>query len=146
MNGLLNVDMHINDLARFIFIENINDVAVAMSLNGIDDTKDLFYFCLDLFCKGLVMMFGNDNRVNVHELTYIDFEKIQKKMKNAGVIVKLEVFEDIQLDDNNDAHNAFINLEYINSLPNDLQLRDYNFIMKTDNSVFTISFDITYSA
>lgn len=146
MNGLLNVDMHINDLARFIFIENINDVAVAMSLNGIDDTKDLFYFCLDLFCKGLVMMFGNDNRVNVHELTYTDFEKIQKKMKNAGVIVKLAVFEDIQLDDNNDAHNAFINLEYINSLPNDLQLSDYNFIMKTDNSVFTISFDITYSA
>jgi hypothetical protein len=145
MNGLLNVDMHINDLAQFIFVENINDVQVAMSLNGIDDTKDLFYFCLDLFCKGLVMMFGSDNRVNVHELSYNDFENIQKKMKNAGIVVKLQVHEDIPIEDTPQQH-ASINIDYINSLRNDLPLSEYTFIMRTNHTVFIVSFEITYSA
>ena len=43
------VDMHINNLAEFMFLRNVNDAKLVMSLGGIEDAKDLFYFCLDLF-------------------------------------------------------------------------------------------------
>ena len=87
--------MHINDLADFIFIKNVNDSIIQLSLNGVEDMKDLFYFCLDLFCKGLVILFGQDNKVEVEIITLEQFMLLRKKMANAGININLNIYEDI---------------------------------------------------
>lgn len=82
----LEVDMHINDLANFVFLENVNHAEIYLELHGVEDQKDLFYFCLDLFCKGLVLMYGNGgNKVNVEDITMEQFATIQKRMRLAGI-------------------------------------------------------------
>ena len=55
-HNFYEVDMEIDDLASFLFTKNINNITTELSLGGIADNKDLFFFCLDLF--GLALGHG----------------------------------------------------------------------------------------
>ncbi len=131
--------MHINDLADFIFIKNVNDSIIQLSLNGVEDMKDLFYFCLDLFCKGLVILFGQDNKVEVENITLEQFMLLRKKMANAGININLNIYEDIEGEENEEKKVA-LNLEKIEELPNNLNIEDYDFILRSCNMVYKINF------
>lgn len=131
--------MHINDLADFIFIKNVNDSIIQLSLNGVEDMKDLFYFCLDLFCKGLVILFGQDNKVEVEIITLEQFMLLRKKMANAGININLNIYEDIEGEENEEKKVA-LNLEKIEELPNNLNIEDYDFILRSCNMVYKINF------
>lgn len=137
-NDALYVDMHVNDLADFIFKKNVNDSIIQLALNGLEDVKDLFYFCLDLFCKGLVIMFGIDNKVEVDNISLDQFMLLKKKMANAGVNINLNVYEDIEGDDDKVA----LNIEKIEELPNDLNIEEYDFILRSGNMVYKVNFSL----
>lgn len=147
----LNVEMHINDLADFMFVKNVNDAIIGLQMDGIEDNKDLFYFCLDLFCKGLVLMYGNGNSVNVDEISMEQFTSIQKKMKNAGILVHLSVFEDIDDNDNSsdsdngDHDKASVNIDHIESLPNTLPINEYMFVLRNGTHVYRVTFDLVHT-
>ena len=134
-----DLNMHINDLADFIFIKNVNDSIIQLSLNGVEDMKDLFYFCLDLFCKGLVILFGQDNKVEVEIITLEQFMLLRKKMANAGININLNIYEDIEGEENEEKKVA-LNLEKIEELPNNLNIEDYDFILRSCNMVYKINF------
>jgi hypothetical protein len=134
-----DLNMHINDLADFIFIKNVNDSIIQLSLNGVEDMKDLFYFCLDLFCKGLVILFGQDNKVEVENITLEQFMLLRKKMANAGININLNIYEDIEGEENEEKKVA-LNLEKIEELPNNLNIEDYDFILRSCNMVYKINF------
>lgn len=131
--------MHINDLADFIFNKNVNDSIIQLSLNGVEDMKDLFYFCLDLFCKGLVILFGQDNKVEVENITLEQFMLLRKKMANAGININLNIYEDIEGEESEEKKVA-LNLEKIEELPNNLNIEDYDFILRSCNMVYKINF------
>lgn len=137
----MEVEMHINDLAEFMYLKNINDAKVEMSLGGIEDTKDLFFFCLDLFCKGLVLLFGTaERKVSIQDISLDQFQVIKKKLGNAGIAVTLEVFEDIDMGD--EAQVPGFNIQEIESNPPLPHLKDYNFRVRFSNTVYQIVFDL----
>lgn len=142
MNRMLNVDMHINDLADFMFIKNVNNAEIYLELGGLEDIKDLFYFCLDLFCKGLVYMFGQDGKVNIELITIEQFYQVKQKMLLAGIIVNLSYEEIVN---NNINQNTAINLDEIEKDENNLNLKDYEFTITTDKLVYKINFDLTHN-
>lgn len=137
------VDMHINNLAEFMFLRNVNDAKLVMSLGGIEDAKDLFYFCLDLFCKGLVMLYGNEGKVHVQDLSLEQFQVIKKKMFNASIDVNLAVYEDIEEKENDE--KCYINIKHIEQMPNNLNIREYKFMLRADPMVFHVTFDIIHN-
>jgi hypothetical protein len=137
----LNVEMHINDLAEFIFIKNENNAKIYLSLNGLVDSKDLFYFCLDLFCKGLVLLFGSENKVDLDVLTMDNFYSIKKKMNNASIDVILDFYQDLD----GDSDGVSLNLQHIEGMDNNLLLREYDFIIRSQPNVFSIRFDMIYN-
>lgn len=142
----LDVEMHVNDLAEFIFLKNVNDSIVYLTLNGLEDTKDLFFFCLDLFCKGLVLLYGNaENKVNLDDITMDMFNTIRKKLRNAKIDIILDIYQDIASGDEDNASASSLNLQHIEELPNALPLREYDFILRSKKQVFSIKFDMLMS-
>jgi hypothetical protein len=145
------VDMHVNDLAEFVFLKNVNDAKLVLSLGGIEDTKDLFYFCLDMFCKGLVMLFGKDGKVHVQDLTLDQFHTIKTKMYNASIDVVLNLHEDIADSDeeesvvDNEHLPCYINIGHIESLPNNLNIKEYKFVLRASSMVYEVTFDIIHN-
>jgi hypothetical protein len=83
--------MEVDDFADFMFAKNINNAQIELSLGGVENNKDLFCFFVDLMCKGLVILFGKDNRIELEQLTIDDFNTAKKKMGLAGIEVILNI-------------------------------------------------------
>lgn len=160
------VEMHINDLADFMFVKNKNNSLIELELNGVEDNKDLFFFLVDLFCKGLVLLFGTNNKVEISDLSMEDFNNVKQKMALAGVdvnlhIVELEDTEDDNADDktedaaadnsieDTDAPddiepvNKYVNFNDLEKEPNNKPLSDYVFKLKQQKMVYNIYFKLT---
>jgi len=139
-----DVELEIDELAEFMFKRNDNNVILELSLGGIENNKDLFYFILDLFCKGLVIMFGNNtNSVDVDSITYDNFLSIKEKMLCAGIQVNMEYYpNDIPLNDTE--KKAIINTDEINDASDDKELKEYVFKLFTLKTQYLISFNLVH--
>jgi hypothetical protein len=134
---LQKMNIEVDDLAKLMFLDNTQDARLELSLGGIEHNKDLFYFCLDLFCKGLVFLFGSNNRVELDKLNEEQFGIVRKKMGNAGIDVQLRLYEDIP-DDGDRSVN--INISHLESLPDNLDIGEYSFVIRTPLLVYNINF------
>lgn len=136
------IDMNIDDLARFVFKENVNNVPIELNLEGIENNKDLFYFCLDLFCKGLVILYGNHNYISIENITHEQFQFIQQKIKCAGIYVKLDIQDtNISVAGEN---KSLLNLQELDDEPENKNLQDYEFKAINNNKLFIISFSLVH--
>ena len=139
IENIQNVNMHINDLASVVFKHNVNNLSLSLSLHGLENNKDLFYFCIDLFCKGLVILYGTGNSVEIGNITEEQFEYLRKKMRNAGIDVKLQVQE------STDQHVSSLNLLAIASQSDNLNVADYCFELRTMNLIYKVTFDFIHN-
>jgi hypothetical protein len=139
----MNMTIEIEALAKIMFIDNINDAQIELSLGGIENNKDLFYFCLDLFCKGLVLLFGSNNRVELDKLSIEQFEVVRKKMGNAGVDVKLKLYQDIREEE--EKERVSVNISNIENLDDNLDIKEYAFVVHTPSLVYNINFELFHN-
>lgn len=139
-----DIELEVDDLAEFMFKRNTNNVVLELSLGGLENNKDLFYFLLDLFCKGLVVLFGNETKsVDVDTITYDNFLLIKEKMMCAGIQVNMEFYpNDIPLNDTE--KRAVINTDEIIKASNDKELNDYVFKLYTNKNQYLISFNLVH--
>jgi hypothetical protein len=150
-NLFRDVEMEVSDLADFMFKRNDNNVVLDLSLGGIENNKDLFYFILDLFCKGLVMLFGGEtNSIDIDTITYDNYIQIREKMLCAGININLEYFpNDIDTDTEDGttielSKRAFLNLDEIKDAPNDRPIEGYVFKILTIKNQYIISFNLVH--
>lgn len=141
-SSILDVEMRVEDLAEFVFVKNTNDAKIEMSLGGIEDNKDLFYFCVDLFCKGLVLMFGKGGKVDVDAVSIEQFKSLQSKMANAGIAATLEVYEEVGDGQAECVEKPPVNLSHIESMPGNMGLKEYNFMIRSPPMIYSVSFDL----
>ena len=131
------ISMDIDGFADYMFQKNNNSI-MALTLPELHTEKDLFYFFLDLFCKGLVILFGVNDRVEIDKLTLNDFNIVKNKMKWSGIIANLEIIpETCDLID-----GTFINVSDIENLPDNLNIKEYRFNLLTKTSMFSVYFDL----
>ena len=128
--------MNINDFAEFVFIKNVNDALVELSLGGVENNLDLFCFFVDLVCKGLVFLFGKDNKVELDCVTMEDFKKVQHKMHLLGV----DVILDVKPNENNIPVSMNV-ADFENFAPND-DLESYKFKLNTISLLYEVKFKI----
>jgi hypothetical protein len=133
----LFVDMHIDDLAEFMFMKNINDAIIEMSLGGVENTKDLFCFFVDLMCKGLVLLFGKENRIELDQLSMDDFKLVQHKMSLAGIAVNLNI------EPNSTNLPTSLNIRDIDTFPDNNPISSYFFVIISPSIIYKISFGIS---
>lgn len=160
-----HIEIEIDNLVDIIFLKNKNNAIIELTLGGIEDNKDLFYFCLDLFCKGLVILFGdNTNSVIVNSIEMEQFAVIKKKMHNAGIDVTLDIinnYTNVSYNEEHENQNEYppdipksslypkILVSICNQNISDIQennnvpLKDYKFdIHLTETLLYRISFNL----
>ena len=140
---MLEVEMSVDNLAEFLFLRNVNDAMIELSLDGLQNAKDFFFFSLDLFCKGLIHMYGNGNNiVHIQDLQLEDFVRIKDKLRLAGIDVQLDIqppdvdVEPLELQ---------LNLQELRDAPDNLPLKDYVFILKCSEFTYTVQFDVIHN-
>lgn len=84
-------DTTITEFSEYMFKNNIHNRKIQLNLEGIENNKDLFLFFIDLFCKGLVICFGENNSVDFDTLDLDKFSYIKTKMQNAGIHINLNI-------------------------------------------------------
>lgn len=132
----LAVDMEIDDFATFLFIKNKHNAIVDLSMGNVENTKDLFCFCIDLLCKGLIILFGDGIRVDLDTITQDNFAVIKQKMYNAGILVKLEVFP------NTDKEPNTVNVADIDNAKDDMNMDDYHLKIVGNDIIYYIQFSV----
>jgi hypothetical protein len=134
----LYVDMEVDDFATFVFKTNINNALIDLSLGGVENNKDLFYFLVDLTCKGLVMLFGSDKKLELDLITSDDFELIKSKMALAGIVTKLNIINNIENIPSN------VNIRELDHYPDDIPLNEFTFKVTTLNLIYKISYELSH--
>jgi hypothetical protein len=129
--------MEIGDFAEIMFTKNENNYPVLINFEGIENNKDLFLCFMDLFCKGLILCYGNGNRtINFDDLDLEKFKYIQTKMMNSGIVIHMNVVPvDYELP-------TSINSNEIESQPDDLSLESYHFKIYNKFYIYDISFEL----
>lgn len=87
------VENEVDDMIPIIFL-NKTRKGINMCLKGIEDSYDMFCFCLDLFTKGLILLYSKNNeKLNLHTLTLdqLKYAISQLKKANIKVIVDTEI-------------------------------------------------------
>ena len=139
----LNIQMHIDYFADFMFVKNINNAIIDLTLPTVDNNKDMFFFLVDLICKGLILLYGINNKVDLDSLKIDDFVYIQKKLNLAGINVDLNIEEH----NGNNATAHKLNLQDIeDNYEDNLDLKEYVFIINNVTHIYKIRFNLFHNS
>jgi hypothetical protein len=144
------IGINIEDLATFVFKTN-EEKNVILEVNSLRTVKELFYLCFDLFCKGLVILFGVNNKLVLNKLRENQIEEVRNKLldvhintnvvqysKDTAILVDL-------LDQNMSVEKVLQNsINKISDMGDDMCLDEYEFEMLIGELFMTISFNISH--
>lgn len=133
---MYHIDVEVDELSDFIFLKNKNDAIIELELGGVENNKDLFCFLLDLFCKGLVKVYGVNNQVEIDNLQMSDFMFLKKKLECAGIRIILDVKP------NTEELPLGVNSTQIKNLPDNLQLGEYRFMVVSKLHIINIHYEL----
>jgi hypothetical protein len=134
----------IDDLAQYVFVKHNPKYRIDLTVvKGLETSKDLFCFCLDLLCKGLVLLFGaEDNRVVVENLTRDQFDAVNERLRLMGIECKLDVQP---IEAPLSIQERVRRLGEIYHMANDLPLADYVLELVSNQAIFKISFNVFHN-
>ena len=135
--------MPVDDLAAFVFLGNKEGHRIDLQVNrGLDTAKDLFCFCLDLLCKGLVLMFGQDGRVDLPDISMEQFAQVQRKMKSMGINCELAIET---LDYVPNIFEVIQRMQQANMSPDNLALEEYVYEIVCMSTVYKLKFNLFHN-
>lgn len=142
-----NID--VDQLAFYIFTEN-DGKEIFLDIQSIKTNKDLFFFCFDLFCKGLVILFGTENKLLLNMLTSENFDEIRRKLKYAHIHLKTlnydvelaELLDIVNKETLNERNVLVESIDKLKGMEEQLELSEYIFNIYLNNNVIQIFFEI----
>ena len=110
----------------------------------------MFFFYFDLFCKGLVITFSDENTLLLNKLTEDDFYKIKKKFELAYIKLNMTIYDietayliDIceKKHDLNEKDIIEKSIEKLKNMDDNLDLIQYEFNIYINGIINVISFE-----
>jgi hypothetical protein len=149
MNSLEKQNINIEELANYIFCINEN-TEIILDIKSLKTNKEFFFFCFDLFCKGLVLLFGENNKLLLNNLTENQFDIIKLKFKYAHIFLHTEIYDietahliDIIDKDKQDARQFLLDsIDNLKRLDDNLDIKEYNFNILLNDNVISLCFTI----
>lgn len=146
-----NID--ITELAQYVF-RNESESPIFIEINCLKTKKELFFLLFDLFCKGLIILYGENNKILLNKLGMDQFDEVKAKLKLAHVdlnltlydketAVILEMIPDM-IDDRFEKTIIQKSLAQINGMSDDMDLKEYVFQLFMNETLFNINFDIIH--
>ena len=143
------ITLEIEQLAQYVFVQNRANKKIGLDIHGLGHSKDLFCFCLDLFCKGIVLIGGvNDDaaqerRAEIDSISMDQFNVISRKMLLAGIKCSLDMQPlEAPMTVQESRAILFKSISNIHNMPESLPIKDYEFTIKMHESLCTVRFEI----
>lgn len=138
-----NFNIDIDALAPMIFLKNHNDLPIKVNiLDPLKNTKDIFYFCTDLFLKGIFYMNTEKNmKVVINELTLDDIFSTVKKLKNAKIQTNITI-DGTETDRSKYKYIMKSSIEYVRNMSDNESLQEYYLLIPMNDSLYKISFQL----
>ena len=130
----MHCSMTIADAIKFMFIENTKDNPVYLNVPQLKEPYDLFLFFVDLLCKGLVLLYGENGRIVIDNLTQEQLAVVTKKLKNAGIALTIDCAPHQQA--------APPQAPYIVTPPGAQNVNDYKLVIHSSGQKYQVSFDV----
>lgn len=137
-----------------IFIKNRFNYEVRFQLIDTMTNKDLAHFLHSLLIRGLVLLYGHDNKLTLNHVTMGQLEKAREKLKLAHVNVRVSLYDkdtavDLEYMPQSAPRNmplevsiARMNHAELGRKAHDLNLRDYVFKTYLNNNLVCVSFEV----
>ena len=148
-----NKNIDITELAQYVF-RNENESPIFIEINCLKTKKELFFLLFDLFCKGLIILFGENNKILLNKLEMSQFDVVKTKLKLAHVDMNLQLYDKdtavilemipSDIDDRFEKTIIQKSLAKINGMPDDADLKDYVFQLFMNETLFNINFDVIH--
>lgn len=153
MNSVSYLNINVNELANYIFKIN-TDKELYININSLKTKKELFFFLFDIFCKGIILMYGKNNKMKLNNLELYQFEEIKTKLKYAHISLNLIIYDketaqildliplnDQEIKEKNIIQNSIDNIVKMSDNEN---LKNYIFHLYMNDNLFCINFDILH--
>ena len=150
---MTKLNINVEELANFIFKLNDDNNIIYIQTSSIKTKKDLFFFLFDLFCKGLILLYGKgSNRILLNELQMDQFDEIKRKLKYAHIYLNMEVYDkktaqlldylpSSEVEERNIIKSS---LAGILNMGDNEELSDYVFKLYMNDNLICINFDIRH--
>ena len=131
----------LNGLAEYIFLKNISDAKIQIDLDGLLGVQDLFCFCFDLLCKGLVLLYSmNGIDIEIENLDINKFNIAKERLSFTGIQVFIET-ENYKEKENKNKY-PIGKMIASKSIAQTENLSDYFATLYTTNVIIIIRFDL----
>jgi hypothetical protein len=156
-------NVNYNELIEYIYKKN-KSKRIVIQTESINTTKDFFYFCLDLFCKGLLYLYGDEhNRVRIDTMTLPQIQEVIDKLGYTGIMTIIHVEQSSDFMNNKEHHgygdhfslthqnavffsspSQFVqgSLNNIEKKPDNQDLSSYKFHLVNKDLIYIIHFEI----
>ena len=138
-----NFNIDIDVLAPMIFLKNPNDLSIELNiLDPLKNTKDIFYFCTDLFLKGIFFMNANKHmKVVINDLAMDNIFITVKKLKNAKIQTNITI-DGTEIDKSKYKYIIKNSIERVKKMPDNELLQKYYLLIPINDSLYKISFQL----
>lgn len=148
--GSYNIEL--DALAPMIFLKNVNNLPIEINIREYSDLKngkDMFFFLIDLFFKGLYYSRAlndvvHDEKITLNDITLEEIFTVISKMKNANIIMHLEYIESI--DDWELCFKRMLESSYRDAklCDDSISLEQLHFKLPFNDSLYKISFELRF--
>jgi hypothetical protein len=141
--------INVDELANFIFIKNSENKEIYLNIQSLKTTKELFFFLFDIFCKGIVLLFGKNNKMKLNNLEPDQFDKIKEKLKYAHINLIMTTYDedtakllDLVPEDVKEKNVIQESIKEILNMEDNNDLISYMFKLYMNDTLFCINFEI----
>ena len=142
------INIEVDELAEYIFKTNqCNQIYI--NVRCLKSTKELFFFLFDIFCKGIVLLYGKNKKTLLNNLQLYQFEEIKEKLRYAHIKLNLEIYNkdtaillDMMKEANNEKMIIQQSIDDIINMNDNEDLSKYVFKIFMNESLFCIHFEI----
>ena len=132
-------------LNKFLKTDCYDNMGCMLMMSHMTKQKEIFFFCFELLCKCLVILYGENNRLNLSVLRSQDLDFVKTKLKQ--LCVKVNTIEyDIQtaklLDMNIHCNLMQNSLNVIMGQLDNEPLKNYILQVQVESTIVEISFEI----
>jgi len=144
-----NINYGFHELAIHIFKNNVNQ-HMMIGIDSITNNKQLFSFCFQLLCSGLVMLYGDGKKLQLNKITMDQLECVKSKLKYAQIKLKTVLYDHdtavmldmIPSESVNEMTVLSNSMATLNEMSEDKPLEDYLITLYMNNNVMQLYFEI----
>ena len=148
INSILKMnqeEVHINDITKlveFVFVENTGNNRMLIESSDFKDSRDLYFFCIELTMKGLSYLYGDENgKVDIDTLSMEQIEHVKSKLANAALELILDIEENNTTEIENNTTEIVYDIPY-NDLQKNTKLEEYSLKIIKNNMKYILRFKI----